>query len=210
MNTRKRDAESTKSAILDAAEALFLEHGVARVSLSQLATAAGVTKSLIHHHFGSKDQLWVAVKQRFFAEYTDAQKQMLANSEPTVDLLKHSMTTYFRYLNSKPNFARLNSMMMLEGDRSCETMFREIIDSGTEAIRGAQERGDIRADLNPDHILITGLSMVENWFLGRDRFIEAHFRNMSEEDRNAHNFDECYLQDMLRIYLEGLQVPNNS
>lgn len=208
MNTRKRDPESTKTAILDTAEDLFLENGVAKVSLSELARAAGVTKSLIHHHFGSKEQLWVAVKQRFFAEYTEGQRAMLENSQPSMELLRNSLIGYFQYLLRKPNFARMNCMMMLEGDDSCETMFKEIIQNGTIAIRQAQKRGDFRSDISADHILISGLSLVENWFVGRDRFIASHYEHLSDEEKQARDMDTEYMNDMLSIYLEGI-TPRN-
>ncbi len=179
MNSRKRDPEATRNAILETAEELFLAKGFAKVSLSELAREAGVTKSLIHHHFGSKDKLWVAVKQRFFAEYLDAQRRLLHDEEPTLTLLKQSIAAYFQYLQAKPGFARMNAMMCLEGDDSCKDMFGEIVRVGTASICEAQKRGEIRADLSADHILISALSMVENWFVGRDRFIDSHFNHLS-------------------------------
>ena len=64
-----RNPEATKKAILDAAERVFFEKGFAQVSTSEIAEEAGVTKSLIHHHFGSKEALWAQVKMRRFKAY---------------------------------------------------------------------------------------------------------------------------------------------
>ena len=45
------------SATLRAAERLFADKGYARVSIAEIANAAGVSKGLIYHHFPSKQDL---------------------------------------------------------------------------------------------------------------------------------------------------------
>src|SRR5215470_259375 len=54
----------TKTRILDAAEALFTEHGFEATSLRQLTTAAGVNLAAVHYHFGSKEELFQTVLTR--------------------------------------------------------------------------------------------------------------------------------------------------
>jgi len=54
-------AEETKTQILSVAGKLFCELGYERVSLRHISDQAGVSHSLIRHHFGSKEQIWYAV-----------------------------------------------------------------------------------------------------------------------------------------------------
>ncbi|HXZ47374.1 MAG TPA: TetR/AcrR family transcriptional regulator [Usitatibacter sp.] len=54
----------TKTRILDAAEALFTEHGFEATSLRQLTAAAGVNLAAVNYHFGSKEELFQAVLTR--------------------------------------------------------------------------------------------------------------------------------------------------
>jgi len=54
----------TKTRILDAAEALFTEHGFEATSLRQLTAAAGVNLAAVNYHFGSKEVLFQAVLTR--------------------------------------------------------------------------------------------------------------------------------------------------
>ncbi|WP_295891317.1 TetR/AcrR family transcriptional regulator [uncultured Vibrio sp.] len=67
MNDRKQgrrsaqDAEQTKCDILRVAAGLFCELGYERVSLRNISEKAGVSHSLIRHHFGSKDKIWYAI-----------------------------------------------------------------------------------------------------------------------------------------------------
>lgn len=54
----------TKTAILDAAENLFVEQGFEGASLRSVTTMADVNIAAIHYHFGSKDALVKAVLER--------------------------------------------------------------------------------------------------------------------------------------------------
>lgn len=59
-----RSAAATKERILDAAEALFMEHGFEGTSLRVITTAADVNLASAHYHFGSKEDLFEAVLRR--------------------------------------------------------------------------------------------------------------------------------------------------
>ena len=55
---------ATKDRILDAAEALFMEHGFEATSLRSITAAAGVNLAAVNYHFGSKEELFQAVLTR--------------------------------------------------------------------------------------------------------------------------------------------------
>jgi len=54
----------TRTRILDAAEALFMQHGFEGTSMRQLTSKAGVNLAAVNYHFGSKDALIEAVFRR--------------------------------------------------------------------------------------------------------------------------------------------------
>ncbi|HMN91680.1 MAG TPA: TetR family transcriptional regulator [Hydrogenophaga sp.] len=60
----KADAEATRTALLDAAEQLFLARGVSRTSLQDIAGAAGTTRGAIYWHFKDKADLFNAMMER--------------------------------------------------------------------------------------------------------------------------------------------------
>ena len=60
----KEEAQETRNRILDAAEVVFHERGVAHASLDQIAQAAGVTRGAIYWHFNDKADLFEAMMDR--------------------------------------------------------------------------------------------------------------------------------------------------
>lgn len=59
-----RAPAATKDRILDAAEALFMEHGFEATSLRSITAAAAVNLAAVNYHFGSKEELFQAVLTR--------------------------------------------------------------------------------------------------------------------------------------------------
>lgn len=57
---RRPGPTNTPEAILSAARTLFAERGFQATTIRAVATVAGVNTALVHHYFGTKDQLFVA------------------------------------------------------------------------------------------------------------------------------------------------------
>ena len=60
----KLEALATRSRILDTAELVFEQHGVAGTSLNEIAKAAGLTRGAIYWHFEDKADLFNAMMDR--------------------------------------------------------------------------------------------------------------------------------------------------
>lgn len=69
--TRERRLEHTRSLLLDAAEEVFAEKGFMAASLDDIASAAGYTKGAIYKHFAAKEDLFLAVSDRYWRRYFD-------------------------------------------------------------------------------------------------------------------------------------------
>ena len=193
-----RDKEATRAQILAAALTIFAEKGFRASSVSEIATAAGVTKSLIHHHFGSKEALWRSIKERHFREYFDAQMGLLGQPA-SAEQLERSVKAYFRFLRDDPRFGRLMAWMQLERTEGQsfplgEQLTREAI----RKIREAQDAGQLRPDIHPFSILVSFLALAEHWFQAKE--IRCQGLPADDEARS----DERYLKDMLEIFLRGV------
>jgi AcrR family transcriptional regulator len=76
-----RNAAGTADKIVDAAEALFMEHGFEATSLRQITAAAGVNLAAVNYHFGSKEELFESVLTRRLDPMNQERLALLARYE---------------------------------------------------------------------------------------------------------------------------------
>lgn len=70
-------AAETAGSLLDAATGLFASRGYAGVGVRQICAAAGASANAVHYHFGSKENLYRAVLQRFADERLASARRLL-------------------------------------------------------------------------------------------------------------------------------------
>ena len=78
--TRERRLEHTRSLLLDAAEDVFAEKGFTAATLDDIAHAAGYTKGAIYKHFATKEDLFLAVSDRYWRRYFDNFAEVMSSS----------------------------------------------------------------------------------------------------------------------------------
>jgi len=197
---QQRDAEATRGALLQAAEQVFLEKGFGNTSLSEIAKRAGITKSLIHHYFGTKRELWREVKTVRFMQYAERQMAMLRDAQPSVELLRASLAFYFDFLRRNPQIVRILAWMSVEQDEeACLEADRELIAQGTAMIREAQTAGRLRSDVDPGFILFVFIGLCQHWFQDR-----GHFCMSFPQEREPENLEDAYLDAIIKIFFEGI------
>ena len=79
--TRERRLERTRSLLLDAAEEVFAEKGFTPASLDDIARAAGYTKGAIYKHFATKEDLFLAVSDRYWRRYFDNFAEVMSTAK---------------------------------------------------------------------------------------------------------------------------------
>jgi AcrR family transcriptional regulator len=76
---------ATAEAFLDAAERLLIEVGHAGITTRRLASEAGANQGLVHYYFGSMDELFVQVLERFTDRLIARQREMYATDAPFIE-----------------------------------------------------------------------------------------------------------------------------
>jgi TetR/AcrR family transcriptional regulator len=167
---RTHDAEGAREAILNAAEAVFAEHGFDGARIDVIAKASGYNSSLLFHYFGDKLGLYIEVVKRADREMTELQVRVLAplledetiasNVHAFKALLEIIVTALFDYLIAHPRFMR---MLLWEQAEGWQTFSRTVSQFDTEdaeqfeaLFRKARSAGLLRSDFVP----MIQLSMV--------------------------------------------------
>jgi TetR/AcrR family transcriptional regulator len=122
---REHNAKGTQEAILNAAEAVFAEHGFDGARIDAIAAEAGYNKSLIGQYFGDKLGLYAEVLKRVDREITELQTRFNAyvledetiasNPHMFKAFLETTIGALFDYLFEHPRFMRMLTWEMAEG-----------------------------------------------------------------------------------------------
>ena len=180
----KEEAQETRNDILDAAEKMFLEHGVSRTTLAEIATAAGVTRGAVYWHFANKFDLFEGMLKRVFdpIEALLGEWKIGAEENP-VDRLR-AMALYFidRVATDQRMFRILEiswhkceyvgeMAAIRDAHLECGNRHMAIIE---EAFRLAREREYLPATLDPRcaavGLIVAMDGLVLNWTFNKTRF----------------------------------------
>ncbi len=107
---KPRGREQVREALLETATRLFSAQGPRRVSIREVAAAAGVNHGLVHRHFGSKAQLQTAVLDRL-VENVGASMQT-AEDAPLDRLVQEA----FERTQEHDAYFRILAWTLLEGE----------------------------------------------------------------------------------------------
>lgn len=76
--------QATRRALLDAAQELLVFKGLSEITTRKVAERAGVNQALVHYHFGSIEELLIAVLERVSASVRERSERIYAE-QPFLD-----------------------------------------------------------------------------------------------------------------------------
>jgi AcrR family transcriptional regulator len=91
-----------RTRILDAADAVFVRHGIDGARMQEIADQAGVNKALLHYYFRSKADLARAVWLRISNSFAPGVFQMLGSDLPLDDKIDRLVDAYYATLMRHP------------------------------------------------------------------------------------------------------------
>ena len=100
---RRSNGLQTRAQIVAAAERHFAERGFEATRLEDIATEVGIRRAAIFYHFGDKQELYAAVLDAVFGDWTAA----LPAGGSAVERLEASLIGWIDYVTQRPNVARL-------------------------------------------------------------------------------------------------------
>ncbi|MBM3468384.1 MAG: TetR/AcrR family transcriptional regulator [Alphaproteobacteria bacterium] len=177
----KVDNHKTAIVILRSAKKHFLQKGFDGTSIGEIADEAHINKSLIYHHFGSKEKLWKSVKEEILKSTRDVNFDRTDFTKGTFkEFIKNFVTFRFQVYARNPDLIRLMHWQRLESHNALVGLPNNNFALYHNYILECQQRAEIRSDMPSEMILYLILSMPVNGFLDRASFLstkmgQAHY-----------------------------------
>lgn len=128
-------AADTREEILRGTYRVLCEHGYANLSMRKIAQECGTSKSLLHYHFDSKDELLLAFLDRFL----DRLDEQVTESE-SADPVERLETFLDRFVPGPDEHARQSfwlALLEMRQQAAHNDAFRERLARNNEAILDA-------------------------------------------------------------------------
>lgn len=179
MRRCKADAEQTRQKILEAAEVLFAEHGIARTTLEQIARTAGVTRGAFYWHFKDKMDVLSALYDRTTAPQLALIREASEQADLTDPLtfLESSGTRFLSIFAADKSQQRMHRIMsnaamsdetaawLAQANTELRQVFQRLLGR-------AGATGQLTDDLTPDEVAVSLMVMFNgllNEWLRSDR-----------------------------------------
>lgn len=157
--------KDTVQTILSEARRLFAARGFDGVSTSDIATAAGVSKASIFHHFGDKQKLYMEVLKYSLKEFDELSEHLQPQRASIEQRLQHFLHAHAFHLQQHPGSAQVVLRELLEergevtrqlADQATVAQFRRLF----ELLQEAQQAGEIRAEVDLAALVVMMIGAV--------------------------------------------------
>lgn len=197
--SRIRDAEATRTRILEAAKKEFARNGLGGARVDAIAQKASVNKRMIYHYFESKEGLFQTVLDQAYVDIRAAEQRLnLDHLDPAVALERLVRFTWDYYLKNPEFITLVNSENLHRAkhlkksevikvvSRKFVTMVSTLLDRGVIA-------GAFRTGVDPVQLNITiaaiGYYYLTNRFTGSIVFERDLMSKDALEERLQFNLD---------------------
>lgn len=177
--------KNTEQKIFDAATELFMEKGVDRTSVRDIASKAGINLALMNYYFRSKENLFDAIFTNLVKENTKDLLQILDSDLGLEEKIRKYVDAYIDMLTTNPLLVpffmaiihrsqeKITQMKVVSNLYGTEIFSQQIVDEG--------KAGTIRRT-DPSHFFVDMISLITFPFAIRPLIIDRN--EMSEEDFN--------------------------
>ncbi len=164
---RHHDSESTRAAILQAAERIFADEGLEGARTDAIAAAAGVNKALLYYYFRSKEGLYREVLEGYVADFNRNALEVLSSEGSARSVLLRYIDLQFDFIGAHRHNGPLFQRMLMADEKTWVRLAREHGLPRMKALLKVIERGMRTGELrrmDSFHIAISLVSLIAFYF----------------------------------------------
>jgi AcrR family transcriptional regulator len=185
--------------ILKAAESVFVEKGFGAASTLEIAKRAEVNKSLIFHHFKSKEALWKAVKEILIREHMGKNMEDVEFPNTSFqDFIIAFCAFRIELYENNPSFVKMMSWEKLaESSSDIQGIGLNDTFNLMALIKDFQMRGEVRADYDPEMIVTFLFTSTSMPFIDRPAFFD-------KDEKQKHLYLRMVMESLYQTFSADL------
>ncbi len=198
-NAARRNPQRTREQILDAARVEFSDKGLEGARVDEIARRAGANKRMLYHYFGNKEDLFLAVLERAYAEIRRHENELNLKALDPIEGMRRLVGFTFNYFVDNPywisllNSENLHHARHLRKSTAIRKMHSPLLDLIEDLLDRGQAAGVFRSGVDPVQLYISVAALGYFYFsnlntlgtiFGRDLLAETAL-----EERHRHVID---------------------
>jgi TetR/AcrR family transcriptional regulator len=195
---RSRDKDKTVTDILTAARHLFSERGLYGTSIRDIEEASGVSKGLILHHFGSKDDLYAAVQDLLAKEYIEMMSAQRQGSKDFQQMVASSISNSFQHTRLNREYRRISLWSYLEGKERNSELEQRFRTALITAMRSGQQSGIVREDIDAFLMPFIIKGTIDYW-IQKEKLIQ---QMAADQEIQEGGLDDQLIEALTRLFLK--------
>ena len=148
-----RRKEQSREKILNASEALFIKHGINKVSVDDIARKAGVSKVTIYNLFGSKENLVHDCRLTVINRIAGHSRKILTWKKSYLEKVQ-DIIQYWIDISDKYNIEAISPELLdnlePQSDPEMKKFQEEFQNLFLEFIKDGKKRGDLNPDISDE------------------------------------------------------------
>lgn len=153
----------TKQKILDSATELFLEKGVDRVGVREIAAKAGINLSLMNYYFQTKEKLFETIFDMLVKDKAEHLREILESNLPIEEKISDYIDSYINILIDKPILVSFVMSVIHRNPEKLKTMGSVLALYNSEKfcnhINIEAQAGRVRS-VNPEQLYVSIISLI--------------------------------------------------
>jgi len=158
---KEREKEQRREDILDAAQRVFFEKGLAPATMDDIAETAELSKGTLYLYYKSKEDLYLTVMMRGMQLLYDAFNEVANSSYSPANMLGRLSEAYVSYFNDHRDYFRMmhflqnpqfHKQVSDDVKQSCSILNQRIWSLVNGILQRCIDEGVMRKDLNPTEV----------------------------------------------------------
>lgn len=187
---KQREKEARRNRIIEAAKKVFLEKGIERATMKEIAQEAELSKAALYLYFKNKEELTFELLHISFSMIQDLIRQVDGDGGSGYEKLERAAAMFRQMYREQPEYIYFSLVMEqysysisnnLPTTQKCMQLIDEIEQSVVALLKEGIEDGSIRADLDAEKSAVLFLHMSIS-FIQRISMMKGIFSIDSDYD----------------------------